>query len=206
MGKKEYKVGDKLKFVGGNKIQITSVNPDGTANFSEINPATKKPYPFSQGLHGKLPSLKQQAVENIKLTSELDSDETENEDYVSLESYDSHAESAGLNVDLTDNMSNKYNFPTFASFKQFITDNAGKAQLKLVEALPIIIRGNLGDTVVEHKFLGKTRTVTKVNSRGFDLEGSFMDWGKSSEWVFKNDTLTWTGSDGYRLVYQIVAP
>ena len=206
MAKREYKVGDKLNFVGGNKIQITSVNSDGTANFSEINPATKKPYPFTKGVHGKLPSISQQAEEKIKLTSFIE-DEDFDDASVSPEAYSSYVEenNTALNVDLTDNVANKYDFVNLSGFKKFLTENVGKIKFKLVEAPPTIIHGNLGDTVLEHRALGATRTLGKVSSSGFELDGSFMSWGKAHEWSFRGNMVIWSDSkdDSHYLVYEL---
>lgn len=202
MSKKNYKVGDKLNFVGGAKIQITSVNADGTANFSEINPSTKKPYPFSKGLHGKLPSLSQQAEEKIKLTSDLTDDESG--DTVTVADYESYEEGEGVHLDLTNNVGNKYNFANLSEFKRFLQNNVGKVRMKLVDSPALTIKGNLGDTVVAHKSLGKTRTVDKISSSGFYLDGVIMDWGKAGEWKFYKNQVTWTGADGHYLAYEIV--
>lgn len=208
MAKKNYKVGEKLNFIGGIKIQITSVNSDGTANFSEINPATKKPYPFTKGAHGKLPSLAQQAEEQIKLTS-FAGDEVEDDSVVSTDDYAKYGEisnETGVHLDLTNNVDNKYNFINLAGFKKFLQDNVGKVQFKLVEAPPTVIHGNLGDTIIEHRALGKTRTVDKVSSSGFELDGSMMSWGKAHEWSFRGNMVIWSDSsdDSHYLVYEIV--
>lgn len=203
MAKKNYKVGEKLNFIGGVKIQITSVNADGTANFSELNPATKKPFPFSKGLHGKLPSLAQQAEEKISLTS-LAGDEVENDATVSPEVYAQYGENESVHIDLTNNVDNKYDFVNLAGLKRFLQANVGKVQLKLTEAPPVTIHGNVGNTVIEHKALGKTRTVDKISSSGFSLDGSIVDWGKAHQWKFQGNQIIWTDDDGYYLVYEIV--
>lgn len=200
MSKKNYKVGDKLNFVGGVKIQITSVNADGTANFSEINPSTKKPYPFSKGLHGKLPSLAHQSEEKIKLTSDLTEESTD--DNVSVADYESYDET--IHLDLTNNVGNKYNFATLSEFKKFLQGNIGNVKMKLVDSPAITIKGNLGDTVVTHKSLGKTRTVDRISSSGFYLDGVIVDWGKASEWKFYKNQVLWSGADGHYLAYEIV--
>lgn len=201
MSKNNYKVGDKLNFVGGTKIQITGVNADGTANFSEINPSTKKPYPFSKGLHGKLPSLSQQAEEKIKLTSDITNEDWS--DIVTLDDYESH-DDMNINLDLTNNVGNKYNFVNLAGFKKFLQNNIGNVKMKLVDSPATIVRGNLGDSVITHKSLGKTRTVDKVSSSGFYLDGVIVDWGKANEWKFYKNQVVWTGEDGHYLAYEIV--
>mgnify|MGYP000586054676 CR=1 FL=1 len=209
MAKKNYKIGDKLNFVGGIKIQITGVNADGTANFSELNPATKKPFPFSKGTHGKLPSLAQQADEKISLTS-FAGDEVEDDDSVSAKDYEEYDDGVALNIDLTTNVKNEeakkrdLNFVNLAGFKKFLQANIGKVQLKLVEAPPVTIHGNIGDTVIEHKALGKTRTVDKISSNGFFLDGTIVDWGKANQWKFNGNNVIWTDDDGYYLAYEIV--
>lgn len=208
MAKTNYKVGEKLNFIGGVKIQITSVNSDGTANFSELNPSTKKPYPFTKGLHGKLPSLAQQSEEKIKLTS-FAGDEVEEDGNVSPEAYAKYGEIAddtSVHLDLTNNVDNKYDFINLSGFKKFLQGNVGKVQFKLVEAPPTIIHGNLGDTVLEHRALGKTRTLDKVSSSGFELDGSLVNWGKAHEWSFRGNMVIWSdsGDDSHYLVYEIV--
>lgn len=193
MAKKEYKVGDKLNF-NGVKIQITSVNSDGTANFSEFNPSTKTLKPFGSGIQGKLPSLAQQSADRISLTTFDEDDAAENSDSVSVSDYASFEE--GKEAVLP--------FVNLSGFKKFLKDNVGKVVLTLTEADEITIIGNVGNTVVKHKALNVPRVVDKVNTTGFSLGGSFMDWGKASQWVFQKDYAVWTSDDGQmHLVYKI---
>lgn len=194
---KEYKVGDKLNFVGGVKIQITGVNSDGTANFSEINPATKKPYPFNKGMHGKLPSLAQQGKEQIKLTSFVEEDISA-DGSVSVDEYIISTEGEKIIDDSV------FTFVNLSGFKKFLQNNVGKVVLTLTESDEVTIVGNTGNTVVKHKFLNVPRIVDKVNSQGFSLEGSFVDWGKADEWSFHKDLAVWKSStNDMHLVYKI---
>lgn len=190
MARKEYKVGDRLTF-NGVKIQITSVNSDGTANFSEFNPATKTLKPFSTGMQGKLPSLSQASADKVNLTTFEDDDVDSGS--VSVAEYSSSEESVKV-----------LPFVNLSGFKKFLKENAGKAVLTLTEADEITIVGNLGNTVIKHKALNVPRTVDKVNTTGFYLGGSFMSWGRADQWAFQKDYAVWTSEDGQmHLAYKI---
>lgn len=74
MARKEYKVGSKVTLANGSKVQVTAVNADGTANYSELNPATKKPFPFGKGSHGKLPAMNFEGFDATGIAEEFDTD------------------------------------------------------------------------------------------------------------------------------------
>ena len=197
---KKYKVGQKFKLVGGNLIQITSVNKDGTANFSGLDPKTKKPYPFGKGLQGKLPSLEEQGKDRISLTFDITEEEMKNfNSLMSVDEYNLYVDTTAKGLE-----SPPFNFTNFTGFKKYVTDNVGKVKLKLVDTPEVTIHGNVGDTVVRHPSIGQARTVDSVNSRGFTLDGSFVEWGAAGEWDFSNTLAVWTGEDGHYLVYEIV--
>lgn len=191
---KQYIKGATLN-VKGKKVQIISVNADGTATYSNV----KKDGTLEQGIAGNLPainSIPKPVSAAAAAAAKLDANESvTGYASVSVADYHAHAEDIPA-VELA--------FINLAGFKRFIQDNVGTAKLKLVEAPPITIKGNLGDTVVEHKALGLTRTVDKVSSSGFYLDGVMVDWGKADEWKFHGNQVIWTGDDGYFLAYEIV--